>query len=200
MSIIEKVIVHGRTGVGSAASRRLRAGGIVPANLYGHKKESLAIQLDSEVAHALIKDGAKVFDLEVNGELEKALLRDVQWDTFSKHVMHIDFVRVDPNERVHVQVPVILRGTSPGVLAGGILEQQMHVIEVECLAVEVPDSIQVRIGKLQIGESLHVSEVGELPRGVVVLSPADSVVVHVSQERLAEVSESMESDETPVAE
>lgn len=179
MSTIEKVQATGRTVIGSTASRRLRSEGIVPASLYGHKQDPRSIQLPGETVHALLKDGAKVFDLEIEGEVEKVLLKDVQWDTFSKHVMHVDFLRVDPNERVTVEVPVVLRGTAPGVLAGGVLDQQLHTVQVECLAVQVPDSVQVRIGKLKMGDHLLVSELTEIPQGVTVTSPADAVVVTI---------------------
>ncbi|QDT34387.1 50S ribosomal protein L25 [Thalassoglobus polymorphus] len=181
MSTIEKIEAQARTVQGTTASRRLRTEGIVPGNLYGHKKGAVCIQLQGEVVHALIKDGAKVVDLEVDGEGETALLRDVQWDTFSKHILHVDFLRVDPNERVQVEIPVILRGTSPGVLAGGLLDHQMHALEIECLAVEIPDSIQVRIGSVNIGDAIHVSDLEDLPRGVKVISPEDSVVVQVTE-------------------
>lgn len=196
MSTIEKIEVQGRSNIGSTASRRLRAEGIVPANLFGHKQDSVAIQLCGEVAHTLIKDGAKVVDLEMDGKLEKALLKEVQWDTFSKHIMHMDFLRVDPNERVTVEVPVVLRGTSPGVLAGGILEQQLHHVEVECLVVAVPDSITVRIGKLNIGDSIHVGDMAEVPRGVTVTTPSDAVVVTIAQEAPAPDAGEAEEDES----
>lgn len=181
MSTIEKLNASVRTEVGSTGSRRLRSQGIVPATLYGHQEGPATIQVQGEEIHAVIKDGAKVFDLDVDGKIDKVLLRDVQWDTFSKHVLHADFLRVDPNERIHIEVPVILRGTAPGVAHGGILEQPMHSIEIECLTVQVPDAIQVRIGALEIGDKIQVSDLVDLPKGVTPISPADSVVVQVSE-------------------
>ncbi|TWT55781.1 50S ribosomal protein L25 [Thalassoglobus neptunius] len=182
MSTIEKLTAAVRSSIGSTASRRLRSEGIVPANIYGHKQTPQAVQMQADIVHAMIHSGSKVFDLEIDNSLEKVLIKDIQWDTFSKHVMHIDFLRVDPTERVKVEVPVTLRGTAPGALQGGILEQPMHTIEVECLAVEIPESITVRIGSLQLGESLHVNELTELPAGLTVLSPEDSVIVHIAHE------------------
>lgn len=192
MSTIEKITAQGRTAIGSTASRRLRTEGIVPGTMYGHKKGAVCIQLSGEDVHALIKDGAKVIDLELDGEVEKTLIREIQWDTFSKHVLHIDFLRVDPNERVNVEVPVVLRGTAPGVLAGGLLDHHLHTIEIECLAVEVPDSIQVRIGSLKIGDSIHVSDLANLPRGVKVLTPEETVVAQISEPGAVEAAVSGE--------
>ena len=111
--------------------------------------------------------------------MEKTLVKDVQWDTFSTHVLHIDFVRVDPDERVRVEVPVQLRGTAPGIVAGGALEQPNHSVEVECLVVEVPDAIQVRINTLQIGDYIHVSDLTELPEGVTITTSPETVLAHI---------------------
>ncbi len=196
MSTIEKIAVQPRTESGSTGSRRLRTQGIVPAVMYGHKKGAVSIQLAGEDVRALLKDGSKVVDLELDGTLEKTLLRDVQWDTFSKHILHVDFLRVDPDERIHVEIPVAFRGTAPGVLAGGIFEQPLHTIEVECLAVEIPDAIHVKIGNLQIGDSVHVSDLVDLPAGLKILNPADSVVVQISEDAKA-VKEEEEVEDQP---
>lgn len=196
MSTIEKIAVQPRTESGSTGSRRLRTQGIVPAVMYGHKKGAVSIQLTGEDVRALLKDGSKVVDLELDGTLEKTLLRDVQWDTFSKHILHVDFLRVDPDERIHVEIPVAFRGTAPGVLAGGIFEQPLHTIEVECLAVEIPDAIHVKIGNLQIGDSVHVSDLVDLPAGLKILNPADSVVVQISEDAKA-VKEEEEVEDQP---
>jgi large subunit ribosomal protein L25 len=90
---------------------------------------------------------------------------------------------------VKVKVPVHLRGTAPGVLAGGVLEQPHHEVTVECLAIEVPNEIVVKIGNMQIGDFVHVRELTELPPGVHVLDSADTVLVHIVQKRdVAEVA------------
>lgn len=182
MVTIEKVEAQPRTDLGSSGSRRLRSVGIVPANIYGHKQDPVAIQINGELVRAMIGSGSHVFDLDLQGGMEKVLLKDVQWDTFSQHVMHVDFLRVDQNERVTVDVPIHLRGTAPGALKGGVLSQAMHSVEVECLAVEIPDYIDVKIGHLEIGDAVHVSDLTGLPARTKVLSPAESVVVQVIHE------------------
>ncbi len=178
-SSIEKIVGQPRTVLGSTACRRLRRQGLVPCNVYGHKEGAVAITIESELVNALVYGGSKVIDLEVDGKLDTALVKSIQWNTFSTNVIHIDFVRVDANEKVHVQVPVVLRGTAPGVVAGGGLEQPHHTIEIECLAVEVPDEIQVRVGALQIGQYIHVSDLKDLPKGVTVISPPETVLAHI---------------------
>lgn len=187
MSTIEKITAKPRVAKGTTACRRLRTQGIVPANIYGHKQDPVPVELEAETARRVLRSGTHVVDLEVEGQIEKALIKDVQWDTFSKHLLHMDFLRVDPNERVHLEVPIHLRGTAPGVVAGGVLEQPVHAVEIECLAVQIPDFIQVRIGGLNIGQSIHVRDLVEVPEGVVITTPEDTVLVSVS--RLTETEE-----------
>jgi len=179
MSHIVKVSGKSRASVGTAAARKIRLQGLVPCNIYGHKQDSANIVVDGEAVSSLVKSGARVVDLDVEGTSEKALVKNVQWDTFSTHVLHVDFLRVDINERVRLDVPVQLKGTAPGVVAGGVLEVPHHTVSVECLAVEVPDFIQVRIAALNIGESIHVSDLQDVPAGVTVLTAPETVLVHV---------------------
>ena len=182
MVTIDKIQAQSRTDFGTNGSRRLRSQGIVPANIYGHKQDPLPIQINSDLIRTMIGSGSHVFDLECGETTEKVLVKEVQWDTFSKHVMHVDFQRVDPNERVTVDVPIHLRGTAPGSLVGGVVAHLMHSIEVECLAVQIPDFIDVKIGHLEIGGAVHVSDLTDLPAGLVVTVPADSIIVQVTHE------------------
>ncbi|HWL08152.1 MAG TPA: 50S ribosomal protein L25 [Planctomicrobium sp.] len=189
MSHIVKISGKPRASVGTSQARRLRTQGLVPANVYGHKQDSANIVLESDAITGLIKSGARVVDLDIEGTSEKALLKSVQWDTFSTHVLHVDFLRVDINERVRLDVPIQLRGTAPGVVAGGVLEVPHHTLTIECLAVEVPDNIQVRIASLNLGEFIHVSDLQDVPPGVTVLTPPETVLVHVAQLQVAPEAE-----------
>ncbi len=199
MSHIVKVPGKSRATVGTASARRMRSQGLVPAIVYGHKQDPANIVLDDEAIGGLIKSGVRVVDLEVDGNVEKALLKSVQWDTFSTHVLHVDFLRVDVNERVRLDVPLQLKGTSPGVVAGGVLEITHHTVTVECLAVELPDFIQVRIGSLNIGESIHVSDLQDVPHGVTVVTPPETVLLHVVQPKGGEeaVAAASEAEAAP---
>jgi large subunit ribosomal protein L25 len=177
MSTATKVSAQKRDQSGSAHCNRLRLQGIVPANVYGHGEEPLKISVPADTARPLVMSGHKVVDLEIEGKTEKALLRDVQWDTFSKHLIHMDFMRIDATQRIVVDVPIHLKGTSPGTLTGGILEQPLHALHVDCLAIEVPDEIAVRIGTLQVGDVIHVRDLADLPPSLKIKNAADSVIV-----------------------
>jgi large subunit ribosomal protein L25 len=94
-------------------------------------------------------------------------------------VLHVDFTRVAADERIHVMVPLEIRGIAPGVTGGGILDQPLHTLEVECLAVSIPESIRVNVNELQLGGSIHVRDL-TLPPGVVARTDPDAIVVHVT--------------------
>jgi large subunit ribosomal protein L25 len=167
-----------REGRGKQAARRLRRTGKVPAVLYGHKEETLSIALPLEDVEKAIRRGVRVVDLKAGGKEEKALIRDVQWDHLGKELLHVDFTRVAADERIVVTVPIQLRGTAPGVTAGGVLDQPLHALSVECLAISIPESIRVNIGELQIDGAIHVREL-VLPPGVTTTSDPEAIVVQV---------------------
>ncbi|WP_437227947.1 50S ribosomal protein L25 [Planctomicrobium sp. SH661] len=181
MSQIVKLSAKSRDTLGTSSARRLRLQGLVPCNVYGHKQDPRSIAVENESLTGIIRSGARVVDLDVDGKSEKALLKDVQWDTFSVDVVHVDFLRVDMDERVKLEVPLQLKGTAPGVIAGGLMEIHHHVVQIECLAFQVPEFIQVKVGSLNIGDSVHVRDLQELPEGVQILAPADVVLVQVVQ-------------------
>jgi large subunit ribosomal protein L25 len=170
-----------RSGRGTAECRRLRNRGLVPGNVYGHGQEPLTICAGEEELTKLIISGHQVVDVEIAGTADKAILREVQWNTFGTQVLHFDLQRVSADERIHVDVHVELRGVAPGTLTeGGVLDHHLHAVTVECFASQVPESIVVRIHELELGDAIHVSDL-QLPEGVVAVNPPDEVVVQVSR-------------------
>jgi large subunit ribosomal protein L25 len=168
-----------REGSGTRAAERLRKQGRVPAVVYGHKEATVAVSLARDELLAALRHGARVVDLATDGSAETALIREVQWDHLGKEVLHVDFARVGKDERIHVAVRIELRGIAPGVTAGGVLDQPLHALEIECLAIRIPESIRVNVGELQMDGAIHVRDL-HLPEGVVALTDADAVVVHVT--------------------
>jgi len=173
------LVAQKREGRGSRQAHRLRAQGQIPGVVYGHKQETLSVSLAGDTLLAAIRHGARVLDLNTDGSVEKVLIREVQWDHLGKDLLHVDFNRVGADERIHVSVPVELRGVAPGVGQGGVLDQPIHSLHIECLAVAIPESIRVNIAELQKGAAIHVREL-KLPEGVQVLDDPDAIVVHVT--------------------
>jgi large subunit ribosomal protein L25 len=166
-----KVIAFQRNLQGTGASRRLRIAGQTPGIVYGGKNAPLAITLDhNALYHALKKETfhSSILDLEVDGKVEQVLLRDFQMHAFKQLVLHADFQRVDASQKIHMKVPFhfINGDTSPAVkLAAGIISHVITDLEISCLPRDLPEFVEVDLGALEIGNSLHLSDI-KLPAGV----------------------------------
>ena len=182
-----KLVAQRRTKLGTSANRRLRASGQVPGNVYGHKQDPISVSFSAKEAAALVRSTHRVVELQLDGKSETAILRETQWDAYHKELWHVDFMRVDANERVKVDVDVVLRGTAAGALAGGVLEHSLHMLHIDCLAVNIPEAISVKVQGLQIGQAIHVKEL-DIPEGVKVLNNPDAIVVRVVQPIIVEVA------------
>jgi large subunit ribosomal protein L25 len=168
-----------RDGHGSRVARRLRKQGKVPAVVYGHGEGTVSVALSADELTKAIRHGARVIDLKQGERIQKALIRELQWDALGQDILHADFARVSADERITLDVRVELRGTAPGVTAGGVLVQQIHNLHVECSVVNVPESIRVNVGELQMDQILYVRDL-VLPEGVVVKNDPDAIVVQVT--------------------
>lgn len=169
--------VESRNKSGKRNNLRLRRSGKLPAVLYGHGETPVSLALLSDEIEASLRHGAKVVDLD-GAATGKALLQDVQWDTFFHQVLHVDLLRVQAGERVTVEVPVEFRGESPGAANGGIVEHLIHSVEIECALDVVPEKLHVTIKNLQIGGHLTVKDIIDLPEGATVNLDEDEMIVH----------------------
>lgn len=179
--------VEARTELGKRRVSRLRKGGKVPGVLYGHGQEAISLVFNGKEFSALLMGGTRVIDLARGTEIEKAVIRDVQFDHLGMEILHVDFARVSADERIKVDVPVEIRGISPGVTSGGILEHLLHSLHIECLASAVPESIRLRVDELQKGQSIKVKDL-KLPEGVRVVNDSEAVVVHIIEPKAAVVA------------
>jgi large subunit ribosomal protein L25 len=167
-----------RTGSGGRDSARLRKSGRIPAVVYGHKQTPDHIHVSKDELDTVIRHRVRNLELEVKGKKEPVLIQAVQHDYLGRDVLHVDFRRVSADERIHANVHVHLRGTAKGAMSGGVLDQPLHVLHIDCLASAVPESIVVKIDDLQVGQAIHVKEL-VLPPGVKVLGDPDAVVVQI---------------------
>ncbi|MBV7483668.1 50S ribosomal protein L25/general stress protein Ctc [Bordetella sp. BOR01] len=179
-----KFIATARSVQGSSASRRLRRAGRVPAIVYGGTAAPLNIELDhNEIYHALRKEEfhASILQMQYEGKEEAVLLRAVQWHAYKQQVLHIDFQRVDANQALHTKVPLhfINGDSSPAVkLSSAVISHVVTELEITCLPAALPQFIEVDLGNLLGGGSVHLSSV-KLPKGVTYVahgSDADPVL------------------------
>lgn len=173
------LVAQPREGRGSHKADKLRRQGRLPAVVYGHKEATVSVSLCADEFNNALRHGARVVDLKTGDNLETALIKAVQWDYLGKDIVHVDFERVSKDERITVTVRIELRGIAPGVTGGGVLDQQIHELEVECTALNMPESIRVNINELQLDQAIHVREL-KLPEGVVATEDPDLVVVQVT--------------------
>lgn len=154
-----------RKELGSKHSAKLRLAGSIPVIVYGHGQEPEAIVLDEHDFAEGLHHGHRLFEVEFGGKKEKLLVKDVQYDYLGKKVIHADLIRVDLSEKVKVQVPLAFKGTPAGAHEGGLLEEHLDHIEIECAVTDIPESIDVSVKSLKIGDSLHARDV-MLPGGI----------------------------------
>ncbi|KIF81992.1 50S ribosomal protein L25/general stress protein Ctc [Noviherbaspirillum autotrophicum] len=166
-----KVVAFPRTEQGSGASRRLRNAGQTPGIIYGGTAAPVAIALDhNALFHALKKEAfhSSILDMEIDGKVEKVLLRDFQVHAFKQLVMHVDFQRVDANQKLHVKVPLhfVNAEVSPAVkLNSAVISHVMNELDITCLPGDLPEFIEVDLSKVEAGASVHLGDIA-LPKGV----------------------------------
>ncbi|MDR3199534.1 MAG: 50S ribosomal protein L25 [Planctomycetaceae bacterium] len=178
MAKIHTITVKLRDSHGKRRNRRLRNAGNVPAVLYGHKQAVQSLTLSAEELDTVVRHGNRFVELQ--GDIkEKAFIKEVQWNTWGNQILHVDFARVSEHEKVHVTVPIELRGESSGTKDGGVVKHVLHSIELECEAAAVPEKIDVNINHLEFNQTLHVSDL-ELPVGAKALIDETTIVVSCS--------------------
>jgi len=183
MAVTASLTAQPRTGTGKGNARKIRATGRVPAVIYGHGEATRLLSMDAHelsVLFARIRVESTVIDVTIEGEASpvKALVREVQKHVVKDDLLHVDLYQIHAGESITVDVALRLVGAAPGVKAGGLLQQALSEIEVRCLPDRIPDSIEVDISSLDIGDSIHVSDITP-PEGVEFLVDADRTVCSV---------------------
>lgn len=172
-----------RKGGNKNDARRLRREGMIPAVLYGAGLEPLTISVDPKQMKRILASEAghnSIFDLSAGGDAGKAMIVDWQSDPIKGNLLHVDLKRIAMNVKLTVSVPVHLKGEAPGVkLQGGILEQMVREIEIECLPADIPSHIDLDVSALAFGQTLRVSD---LPHSdnVKFITDENQAIAHVT--------------------
>jgi len=180
-----KVIAFARKEQGTGASRRLRIAGQTPGIIYGGPTAPVSITLDhNALYHALKKETfhSSILDMEVDGKVEKVLLRDFQVHAYKQLVLHVDFQRVDPNQKIHVKVPLhfVNADVSPAVkLSAAVISHVAVELDISCLPADLPEFVEVDLSKLEAGQSIHVSQLA-LPTGVTAVIHGNDATVAIA--------------------
>ncbi|MBT4847031.1 MAG: 50S ribosomal protein L25 [Planctomycetaceae bacterium] len=169
---------------GSANTRRLRRSGNVPAILYGHGKENVSLSLVSKQVQGAIERREKLVQLE-GAVTENALVKAVQWDALGTKVIHLDLTRVDENETVQVTVVIVVKGTAPGLAAGGRVNRTIRRTQITCPVMEIPNKIELNLSTLELNGSLTLADLA-LPKGVQLVAAPETVVATCTEIIVAE--------------
>jgi large subunit ribosomal protein L25 len=179
-----KLKAEPRTNVGRSGVRKLRARGIIPAVIYGGKVKPQSLQVAARDINAMMShaSGENVLvDLEITGEKSNraALVQEVQHAPVGGEIVHVDFHAISMDETIQAEVPLEPTGTPGGVKTfGGLLEQSLRALAIECLPRDLPDRISVDVSQLNIGDSIHVRDI-QLPSGVTAKVPLDLTALSV---------------------
>jgi large subunit ribosomal protein L25 len=164
-----------RSKGGKHSNRRLRYSGQTPAILYGHGQENVCLSVPSDLLATALRHGSRLVGL-TGAVNESAFVRDLQWDTYGTHVLHVDFTRISVDELVKVHLAVELRGQAPGVTEGGVVEQLVHDVQIECPAGSIPEKLLVSVNQLKLNDTITLAQL-ELPARSQVFGDPETVVV-----------------------
>ena len=177
-----------RNDRGTGVARKLRQSGQVPAIIYGHSRQPQSLVIDTRELERLLERvsaASTVIELSIDGRTARTLIREIQRHPVKRSILHVDFQELVAGEKVTVSIPLVFVGSAAGVREGGILDQVMHELTIRVDPSNIPNHVDVDVGPLVIGHSIHVSEL-KIPDGVEVLDDEDATVCTVSAPRASE--------------
>ncbi len=193
---MENMILKGdrRDSTGTRLSRLLRKDGKLPVVIYGHGEAPESISLLQREVVVALKRGSRTMEIDVAGKKTQYLIKSVQYDHLNETPIHLDLTRFDLTEKVQVRVGIELKGIPIGLSDGGVLDQLMADLEIECLVTNIPDTLHPLVTQLGIDDVLRVKDI-ELPEGVIALADPEDRVATVKVLAIHDEPEEVESDE-----
>jgi len=191
---MEKVVVEAkeRKTINKRSRNILRNEGRVPGVLYGSRLEPIPIDVTRAVIHPLVFTAkTHLLSLKLDGHEEyDCIIKDVQFDPVSDEVVHFDLIGLTLDEKIQLEVPIQILGSAVGVKEGGLLQESMHKLNVECLPKNIPQSLEIDVTELNIGDTIHVADLNF--EHITIINPEDTIVVSVV---LPKVEKEAEPDE-----
>ncbi|MDI3548664.1 MAG: large subunit ribosomal protein [Halanaerobiales bacterium] len=170
-----------REETGKGVARKLRRAGLLPGVVYGKTRKSQPLIVDPIQLQNKMS-GNVIFDLTIVDDdketKETVMIKEIQRDPIKGDLLHIDFQHISMDEKISVSIPLSLKGDAPGVKEGGVLQQLLREVEIECLPADIPEELELDISDLHIGDSLMVSDL-DVPEEIEIKTPLDEVIVTV---------------------
>ncbi len=201
---MDKVLLNAkkRTKIDKAARSLLRREGKVPAIFYSKHHEPVPVEVEERLLHPLVftaKTHLITLSVDKDNELE-CIIKDVQFDPITDKIIHVDFLGLQKDEKIQLEIPVQLVGSAIGIKEGGVLQHILHKILIECLPSNIPAHIEIDITELKLGQAIYASNLSS--EKYTILSPAESMIASVTHPRVekeaAPVEESTEPAEPEV--
>jgi large subunit ribosomal protein L25 len=182
----KSLAVQLRTGKGKEAARRLRNQGLIPAVVYGQREKAIPISLNPQQLAKALRGGSgerSLINLTIEGlqdgpVTKTVILKEKQVDPVKRMLLHVDLYTIAMDEAIHVNIPVHIEGKAIGVEQGGVLEQILREIEVECLPGNIPPRIDVDVSSLDVGDAIHIGDI-TLAKATIQLDPEQTIVTVV---------------------
>ena len=165
-----------RKEFGSKCAGKLREKGKLPVIIYGHKQEPVAITVDLHEFTERVHHGQRLLSVEIQGKKNEVLVKDLQYDYLGKKIIHADMVRVDLTEKVKVTVPLEFKGVSAGSQNGGLLDEHLNHLEIECTVTQIPEAIVVSVKGLDIGDNIHAGDI-ELGPDMKLITASETLII-----------------------
>lgn len=175
-----------REKTGKSAVRQYRRQGYVPGVYYSHGEEAIPLLFEEKMLRHFVGGSHALLDLQIEGTKKplKCILKEIQQDPVSGKVLHVDFQGVKMGEKIVVTVPVVLTGTPAGVKEGGILEHMIRELEIECFPRDLPETLEIDVSNLKIGEAIHVKDLQF--ENIRILDEPDETILVIEAPRVAE--------------
>lgn len=194
---MEKVIIEAneRKTINKRSRNILRNEGRVPGVLYGSRMKPIPIDVTRLVINPLVfTSKTNLISLKLDGHDEyECIIKDVQFDPVTDKVLHFDLIGLTRGEKIQLEVPLKLLGNAVGVKEGGLLQESMHKLSIECLPKDIPQSLELEVTELNIGDSIHVSDLNF--EHITILNPEDTIVVSVVLPKVEKEVEAVEEGE-----
>lgn len=150
--------VEQRSEFGRKAVKEIRKQGLVPVSFYSHGEDAHTYVMTETHLREAMHSGEKIFNITIDGEQRRAMVKEIQYHPVTDKVLHLDFLGIRLRDIIEIPVPVLVTGIANGVAEGGLLQQPIHEVVVRCKGEDVPDSVEVDVTELNIGDAIHAAD------------------------------------------
>lgn len=178
---MEKVIIEAkeRKTINKQSRNALRTNGRIPGIIYGRRMEPISIDVSKQDINPVVFTAqTNLISLKVEGHEEyECVIKNVQFDPVSDEIVHFDLIGLTRGEKIQLEVPIQLLGSAAGIKEGGLLQQSMHKLNIECLPKDIPQSLDIEVTDLEIGSTVHISDLDF--ENITILNPENTIVVSI---------------------